>query len=97
MVQLVALVGHGQPVNDLAVGGACKVHIHCAQIVRCMAVCMKEKKYSSFHILCKPPATLMQMAMHNTMLANSHSGAPNMLAQALLPRMTLFHIRAASA
>ena len=41
MVQLITLVGHGQPVNDLAVSGACRVHIHCAQIVRCMAICIR--------------------------------------------------------
>ena len=42
VVQLVALVGHGQPVDDLAVCGADWVNIDCAHIVWCMAICIRK-------------------------------------------------------
>ena len=42
VVQLIALVGHGQPVDDLAICGAGWVHIHCAHIVWSMAICISD-------------------------------------------------------
>lgn len=55
MMQLIPLVGHGQPVNDLAICGACWVHIHRPKIVRCMAICMEHQGCSR----CAPLAVLI--------------------------------------
>ena len=40
VVQLIPLVGHGQPVDDLAVCRACRVHINRSHIVGRMAICV---------------------------------------------------------